>query len=673
MYHKSITAGRIGPLVAAAIATLAGGAFAHPFQAPVRVSESGGTALDPFLSLDAAAEPVIAFARADGVVLARGFQAFRDSIVFGSAGLIYRCPRVARGMLGALHLYYQENDPGEPERGGEIYGVSNPGGQWRIPGNLTRDMLDDTGLVSTSASDGRPRFAWTRDGNTIMADEGSGSGPVSDGMIGGIAADGAQIHVAFLRGGDVFHGRLDGFLVQQRNLTQTRDAAESSPRIAIAGDHTVAVAYVRAGRIFLRHGSLDEERLISGDVAEAAEPSIAFAPDGRLVVAFSAQGRVYVTVGDPSALPAPEAVEVEGALASSPSVDVDGRGVIHLTFVADGEILYANDALPPEAAFEAEPGSGERPLRVRFHNRSQGDIRRWLWEFGDGTTSIEESPEHIYEGEGAFSVTLHAFGPAGREATATVEDAVLIISPTNVMRIPNMAVFPGEETTIIPVIATHPEPMQGLQVAFTYDPRIVVLEEATLLGTVFQNMMPEFFVPRIDTKRSRFTAGLVLDISTAQGRSVPPGVNQHILHFRARIAGSAQQGSETRIELRNHIGEPPINNIFSVSGRSILPVLESSTIRILHVPFPPPRFFIRGDVDADRAMLLTDAIFLLNYLFVSGKPPVCFDAADIDDSGRTDIGDPIFLLQFLFVGGPTPPYPYPGPGLDPTDDLLPSC
>ncbi|MBN1420626.1 MAG: hypothetical protein JXP34_17775, partial [Planctomycetes bacterium] len=71
--------------------------------------------------------------------------------------------------------------------------------------------------------------------------------------------------------------------------------------------------------------------------------------------------------------------------------------------------------------------------------------------------------------------------------------------------------------------------------------------------------------------------------------------------------------------------------------------------------------------------LLTDAIYLLNYQFVFGPPPVCLDAGDVDDSGAIDIGDPIFLLQYLFAYGAAPPYPHPGPGLDPTDDGLPSC
>ena len=43
---------------------------------------------------------------------------------------------------------------------------------------------------------------------------------------------------------------------------------------------------------------------------------------------------------------------------------------------------------------------------------------------------------------------------------------------------------------------------------------------------------------------------------------------------------------------------------------------------------------------------------------------------DTDDSGLLDITDAIYLLGFLFQGGPAPPAPYPAPGKDATQDVL---
>lgn len=33
-------------------------------------------------------------------------------------------------------------------------------------------------------------------------------------------------------------------------------------------------------------------------------------------------------------------------------------------------------------------------------------LQLWGWSFGDGTTSIEEDPEHIYDQSGTYQVTL---------------------------------------------------------------------------------------------------------------------------------------------------------------------------------------------------------------------------------------------------------------------------
>lgn len=72
--------------------------------------------------------------------------------------------------------------------------------------------------------------------------------------------------------------------------------------------------------------------------------------------------------------------------------------------------------------------------------------------------------------------------------------------------------------------------------------------------------------------------------------------------------------------------------------------------------------FRRGDSDSSGTTDLTDAIFTLTYLFLSGSAPSCLEAADSGNDGRIDIADPILVLDHLFRGGPAPPAPGPGPG-----------
>lgn len=78
--------------------------------------------------------------------------------------------------------------------------------------------------------------------------------------------------------------------------------------------------------------------------------------------------------------------------------------------------------------------------------------------------------------------------------------------------------------------------------------------------------------------------------------------------------------------------------------------------------------FIRGDTNADGNCDLADAINLLTCLFFGSGSCPCDDASDINDDGMVDISDVIYKLGFLFLSGPPPPSPYPGCGPDPTLD-----
>ncbi len=67
---------------------------------------------------------------------------------------------------------------------------------------------------------------------------------------------------------------------------------------------------------------------------------------------------------------------------------------------------------------------------------------------------------------------------------------------------------------------------------------------------------------------------------------------------------------------------------------------------------PPPNAFRRGDVNADGATNLTDAVSILSHLFGGGLEPTCSKSADADDTGTVDVTDAVYLLNFLFAGGP---------------------
>lgn len=74
--------------------------------------------------------------------------------------------------------------------------------------------------------------------------------------------------------------------------------------------------------------------------------------------------------------------------------------------------------------------------------------------------------------------------------------------------------------------------------------------------------------------------------------------------------------------------------------------------------------FVRGRANPDTLVDLSDAIFVLQFLFRDGPAPRPMVAADINDDNRVDLADPIYLLDYIFRGRQIVPYPYPEPGQD---------
>jgi PKD repeat protein len=70
---------------------------------------------------------------------------------------------------------------------------------------------------------------------------------------------------------------------------------------------------------------------------------------------------------------------------------------------------------PPLVDFSADPTSGSIPLTVNFFDLTEGTIDSWLWDFGDGNTSDDQNPVHIYTEMDIYTVSLTATGPGGTE------------------------------------------------------------------------------------------------------------------------------------------------------------------------------------------------------------------------------------------------------------------
>jgi hypothetical protein len=79
--------------------------------------------------------------------------------------------------------------------------------------------------------------------------------------------------------------------------------------------------------------------------------------------------------------------------------------------------------------FTAYPTSGLGPLEVNFINLTNGTVfDSFLWDFGDGSTSVEKDPVHTYTDPGNYTVSLAMSGPGGTD-TETRPDYISVLRP----------------------------------------------------------------------------------------------------------------------------------------------------------------------------------------------------------------------------------------------------
>lgn len=89
---------------------------------------------------------------------------------------------------------------------------------------------------------------------------------------------------------------------------------------------------------------------------------------------------------------------------------------------------------PPVADFEFAPAQPTAGQTVQFADRSRdpdGQVKSWSWDFGDGTTSTEQNPSHVYRTAGTFTVRLIVTDDKGAQSQP-VEKRITVGPPAQI-------------------------------------------------------------------------------------------------------------------------------------------------------------------------------------------------------------------------------------------------
>ena len=130
--------------------------------------------------------------------------------------------------------------------------------------------------------------------------------------------------------------------------------------------------------------------------------------------------------------------------------------------------------LAPVASFEVDSASpptdtAEPVVTVQFNDMSTNNPSSFSWNFGDGSTSTLQSPDHPFTAAGTYPVTLKVYNTLGQEADSyTLDYTVKVPTITyqasagaNGVITPSGTVIVDEGSTTTFTIAPEPESLPG--------------------------------------------------------------------------------------------------------------------------------------------------------------------------------------------------------------------
>ncbi len=76
------------------------------------------------------------------------------------------------------------------------------------------------------------------------------------------------------------------------------------------------------------------------------------------------------------------------------------------------------------------------------------------------------------------------------------------------------------------------------------------------------------------------------------------------------------------------------------------------TLSVAITVLDPP--YLCGDADDSESVTISDAVYLISYIFAGGPAPNPLISGDADCSGTVTISDAVYLISYIFAGGPAP-------------------
>ncbi|MBU0984093.1 MAG: PKD domain-containing protein [candidate division Zixibacteria bacterium] len=295
--------------------------------------------------------------------------------------------------------------------------------------------------------------------------------------------------------------------------------------------------------------------------------------------------------------------------------------------------------------FSATNTFGPAPLEVTFLPQTNKTVSSWDWDFGDGESSGDPAPVHMYEAPGYFDVSVTIQTPDGPYANV---QAGVVSAYADTMWFEDAEIESGQPIKV-DLYATNFIPLKQIEIPFGW---------TGALGLQFDSfstagLRTDYFQDKRTLNYDIFgkRAAVILNSSVSGAVApLPPGTGPIMtLHFSG---GTVTE--ENPIVLTSYASFSPE---FTAGAGVYAPVTADGSIS-------PAGCCVdaRGNIQlegscnpADQSVDVGDLTNLIDHLFISFTPICCEDEADVSPvpgDGSVDVGDLTGLIDHLFISFP---------------------
>ncbi len=341
-----------------------------------------------------------------------------------------------------------------------------------------------------------------------------------------------------------------------------------------------------------------------------------------------------------SAMPSLTKAQVDSIIVySSDSASLYNANPTWVGLLGHGRIdaLAALSSLP-DAKFTSDVTQGQAPLTVNFTDQSPNSPTAWDWDFGDGGSSTNQNPSHLFSTPGVYTVSLKEDegNPLGW-GEEHLKNYVWVTADT--IAADSISVSKGS-SFYVPVRIHNTALVEQIQFVFTYNNFLGVTYDSVSAAGTRAGYFESVSINAADPFNKKFS--VLLKTNTSGGSTYMTADTGVFLKLYFTAPGSAVDGVFS-IDTATASGKS--TNVTTIWG-DFTPQFEAGKVVVAGCA--------HGDANCDEMIDVSDLIYLVDYSFSSGPAPDP-NGGDVNGDGTIDIADVIYLVEYSFNGGPPPP------------------